>query len=69
MARLPQNLTFQRAAEMLTEAGVVEGKWSIGTNATLTEINIPAGSIGTHKNGFFKRSDVCRLIGYAQLDD
>jgi hypothetical protein len=63
-----QRLTFQAAAEMLVAAKADESVFSIGTNQRRTEIILPAGEIDADKDGFFKRSDVCRLIGFAQME-
>ncbi len=69
MTKPRQLLSFNEAVELLIEAKVVESKFSVGTNRDATEIVIPAGGIDCDKNRLFKRSDVCRLIGYARLGD
>jgi hypothetical protein len=66
--RLRQCLSFWEAVEMMIDAKVIEGQYSVGTNEKRTEIVIPAGGIDAKKDGFFRRSDVCRLIGYVQMD-
>lgn len=65
--RLRQRLTFWEAIQLMIDAKIIEGQFSVGTNATRTDIVIPAGGIDARKDGFFRRSDVCRLIGYAQM--
>ena len=64
--RLKQRLTFLEAREMLKDAGVVKDVFWVGSNEKRTTLSLPAGEIDADKNGFFKLSDVCRLIGYAQ---
>ena len=68
MPRLRQRLTFRAAIELLIEAKVIESDFDVGTNDVRTEINLAAGGIDAHKDGFFRRSDVCRLIGYVRLE-
>ncbi len=68
MKRHPKYLSLNEAADLMIEAGVIETRLSIGTNRTATELAIPAGTIDANERGLFSRSDVCRLIGYAQMD-
>jgi hypothetical protein len=60
-------LTFWEAVELLIEAKVIDSRQSLGTNGTQTSIEIGAGGIDAHKDGFFRRADVCKLIGYARI--
>ena len=62
-----QRLTFRAAIELLIEAQVIASDFDVGTNDARTEINIAAGGIDARKDGFFRRPDVCRLIGYARI--
>lgn len=67
MPRLRQRLTFWEAIDLMIQAEIIEGQYSVGTNENRTEINLPAGGIDAGKDGFFKRSDVCLLIGYSRF--
>lgn len=64
-----QRLTFQEAVELLVEAKVIDGSYSVGSNRTKTELVIPVGGIDADKDGFFKRSDVCKLISYHRFQE
>ena len=67
MPRLTQRLCRTAAIELLIEAKVVSHEYRSMVLGSKTEIIFGFGSIDADKNGFFKRSDVCRLIGYGQM--
>lgn len=67
MPRLRQRLSRTEAIDMLIEAKVLESENRSMVLGSKTEILWGENGIDADKNGFFKRSDVCRLIGYAQM--
>jgi hypothetical protein len=69
MPRLRQRLSRTAAIELLIEAGVVTPENRSMVLGFEDEIVFGFGGIDADKNGFFKRSDVCRLIGYARMGD
>jgi hypothetical protein len=67
MPRLQQRLSRDEAIEMMIAARVVEPEYRSMVLGSKTEIFWGENGIDADKNGFFKRTDVCRLIGYAQM--
>jgi|HubBroStandDraft_1064217.scaffolds.fasta_scaffold358604_2 hypothetical protein len=59
-------LSRSEAIDMLIDAKIVEPTDRSMVLGSYTEIVFGFGAIDADKDGFFSRSDVCRLIGYGQ---
>jgi hypothetical protein len=67
MPRQRQRLSRDEVVQMMIDAGVVDLEYRSMVLGSLNEVLWGENGIDADKNGFFKRSDVCRLIGYAQM--
>lgn len=66
MPRLRQRISRTEAIDMLIEAKIVAAADRSMVLGSKTEIVFGFGGVDADKDGFFKRRDVCRLIGYGQ---
>jgi hypothetical protein len=64
-----QRMTRYQAISLLIEYGVVAPENRKEVLGSETEIDFAFGGIDADKNGFFKRSDVLRLVSYHRLGE